>query len=268
MPDQHESIALRSVDHDGAVVSLTLNRPLVSNAYNGELIDALHAELDEVEAMVGIRAAILRGNGSNFQAGADLNWLDRVSRSSPEENLEVSRRTAELACRIDRLPIPTVALVQGGCFGGGTGLIASCDVVIAADDSRFAISETRRGMVANIILPQLANAIGIRHLRRFALTGEEFDSQEARRIGLAHIVCPSQEIEERCSRVVESILMGAPGATAATKKSIAELAAAAWPESLLDSLVREHAELRQTEEAAEGIASFHEKRKPSWADSI
>jgi methylglutaconyl-CoA hydratase len=268
MPSESESIALRSTDRDGAVVSLTLNRPSVGNAYNGELIDALHDELDEVEAAESIRVAVLRGNGPHFQAGADLKWLDRVARSSPEENLEASRRTAELARRIDRLPIPTVALVRGGCFGGGTGLIACCDVVIAADDSRFAISETRRGMGAGIILPQLANAIGLRQLRRLALTGEVFDSQEAMRIGLAHIVCPSQEIEERCSRVVESILLGAPGATAATKKSLGELAAAAVPESLCDALVRQHADLRQTDEAAEGIASFHEKRKPAWTDLI
>lgn len=268
MPDESESVALRSTDYDGAVVSLTMNRPSVGNAYNGELIDALHGELDRVEAGEGIRVVVLRGNGPNFQAGADLNWLDRVSKSSPEENLEVSRRTADLASRIDRLPVPTVALVQGGCFGGGTGLIASCDVVIAANDSRFAISETRRGMVPSIILPQLANAIGLRHLRRLAVTGEVFDPLEAMRIGLAHIVCPGGELEERCSRIVEAIVLGAPGATAATKESLGELAAASVPEGLFDSLIRQHADLRQTAEAAEGIASFHEKRKPGWADLV
>lgn len=106
------------------------------------------------------------------------------------ENERVSRSTGELIRRLDTLPVPTVALVQGGCFGGGTGIVAACDVVIAADNAIFAITETRWGLMAGIILPQLCQAIGLRALRRYALTGERFDAAEAHRIGLVHDVCP------------------------------------------------------------------------------
>ena len=115
---------------------------------------------------------------------------------SRAENEEVSRATGEVVRRLDTLPIPTVALVQGGCFGGGTGIVAACDVVVAAADAVFAITETRWGLMPGIILPQLHQAIGLRALRRYALTGERFGAHEAHRIGLVHEVCPVTELEE------------------------------------------------------------------------
>src|SRR5690606_31559110 len=113
--------------------------------------------------------------GRHFQAGADLGWLARVAGETPAANLEASRRTALLVHRLNTLPVPTVALVQGACFGGGTGIIAACDVVVAASNANFAIAESRWGLIAGIIVPQLADAIGVRQLRRYAITGERFD---------------------------------------------------------------------------------------------
>src|ERR1700754_3205265 len=178
---------LWDVDARG-VATVTLNRPEVNNAYNGAMIDGLLAALDALGGQTGLRAVVLKGNGKHFQAGADLKWINAVRTSSPEENFRVSRATADAVQRLNSVPVPTVALVQGGCFGGGTGIVAACDVVLAADNAMFSIAEVRWGLHASIIIPQLADAIGARHLRRYALTGERFGAEEACRIGLAHKV--------------------------------------------------------------------------------
>ena len=128
------------------VATVTLNRPEVNNAYDGAMIDGLLAALDALGQANGLRAVVLKGNGKHFQAGADLKWINEVRRSSPEENVRVSRATAEAVQRLNRAPVPTVALVQGGCFGGGTGMVAACDVVIAADNAVFSIAEVRWGL--------------------------------------------------------------------------------------------------------------------------
>ena len=252
-------------DLDGrGVGTVTLNRPEVNNAYNGDLIRGVHEAMDALGADPGLRVVVLRGRGRHFQAGADLTWLAEVARQSPADNERVSRATAEAVRRLDTLPLPTVALVQGGCFGGGTGFAAVCDVVVASDDAIFSISETRWGLMAGIILPQLCRAMGVRQVRRYALTGERFDAHEARRLGLVHEVCPAGALEATGARIVDALLMNAPAATAATKLRTLAVAGAFVDDALFRDLVREHAATRQLDEAAEGLASFREKRKPSW----
>src|SRR5947207_4042797 len=135
---------LWSVDERG-VATLVLNRPEVNNAYNGELIQGLLTAIDAFAGVAHLRAVVIKGNGRHFQAGADLKWIEAVGRSSRQENLRVSRATAEAVQRLNFSAVPTVALVQGGCFGGGTGIIAACDVVIAADNATFSIAEARWG---------------------------------------------------------------------------------------------------------------------------
>ncbi len=166
--------------------------------------------------------------------------------------------------RLDTLPVPTVALVQGGCFGGGTGIVAACDVVVASEDAVFSISETRWGLMAGIVLPQLCQAMGPRQVRRYALTGERFDAHEARRLGLVHEVCPTGALDEVGGRIVDAILMNAPGATAVTKRRTLHVAHALVDDEMLRELVAEHAATRQLAEAAEGLSSFVEKRRPRW----
>ena len=138
------SPVLWQVDERG-IARVTLNRPEVYNAYNGDMIAALLKAYEDL-ADKPLRAVLLTGAGKNFQAGADINWLDAVRRSSPEENLRASRMTAEAVQRLNLLPVPTVALVQGACFGGGTGIIAACDIVIAADNASCSIAEVRVGV--------------------------------------------------------------------------------------------------------------------------
>src|SRR5436189_1874676 len=180
---------LWDVDQRG-VATVTLNRPEVNNAYDAGLIDGVLSAIDELSSKPLLRVVVLKGNGRHFQAGADLKWINTVRPRSPAENEAVSQATFEAVQRLNRLPIPTVALVQGGCFGGGTGVISACDVVIAADNALFSITEVRWGLTAAIIIPQLCDALAVRQLRRYALTAERFGAGEALRIGLAHQVVP------------------------------------------------------------------------------
>lgn len=246
------------------VATVTLNRPQVNNAYNGDLIRGVHEAMDALGAQAGVRVVVLRGNGKHFQAGADLAWAQNVGQMCREENEAVSRATGDAVRRLDTLPVPTVALVQGGCFGGGTGIVAACDIVVAAEDAVFAITETRWGLMPGIILPQLQQAIGLRALRRYALTCERFDAREAQRIGLVHQVCPAHELEQAGAMLVDALLMAAPNATAATKLRSLQVAGAYVDDGVFRDLVCEHAATRQLAEAAEGLASFREKRKPRW----
>ncbi|WP_395709179.1 enoyl-CoA hydratase-related protein [Reyranella sp.] len=254
---------LWAVDRRG-VATVTLNRPQVNNAYNGDLIDGLHAAMDGLGGTAGLRIVVLRGNGRHFQAGADLAWISGVATQSPAENERVSRRTAEAIRRLDTCPVPTLALIQGGCFGGGTGIAAACDVVVASQDAIFSISETRWGLMAGIILPQLCQAMGLRQVRRYALTGERFGADEARRLGLVHEVCPTGGLDAAGDKIIEAVLMNAPVATTATKLRSLAAARAFVDDGDLRDLIDEHARTRQQEEAREGLASFKEKRKPAW----
>ncbi len=258
-----DGTVLWSLDRRG-VASVTLNRPEVNNAYNGDMIDGLLAAMDHLSEQRGLRAVVLRGTGRHFQAGADLRWLMAVAAGSPEDNVRASRLTAEAVRRLNAVPVPTVALVHGGCFGGGTGIVAACDVVIAAEDAVFSIAETRWGLMAGIIIPQLADAIGVRHVRRYALTGERFGAQEAQRIGLVHEVVPLAELEAAGARVLDALLQNAPEATMQTKAVVLENALSSFSNGTFERLVSQHAAKRQSAEAVEGLASFSAKRPATW----
>src|SRR5262249_21632086 len=176
----------------------------------------------------------------------------------------VSRATAEAVDRVNRLPVPTVALVHGGCFGGGTGMVAACDVVIAADTAVFSISEVRWGLTAAIIIPQLSDAISARQLRRYALTAERFDAAEAQRIGLVHQVVPADALAGAGEAMVAKLLENGPQAMAETKAWILKFAWGGFDRSDLEAISSSHGATRRTAEAAEGLASFAGKRAAQW----
>src|SRR5215211_4285396 len=209
------SPVLWAIDQRG-VARIVLNRPEVNNAYDASLIEALLAAMEALRGAASLRAVVISGAGKHFQAGADLNWIDAVRRSSPDDNVRASRATAEAVRRLNASPVPTVALVQGGCFGGGTGLVAACDVVIAADNAMFSIAEARWGLTAAIIIPQLADAIGVRQLRRYALTGERFGAAEAiptrRRLAGSSTVMPPSASQPRRRRDSPRSSRNAPAA--------------------------------------------------------
>ncbi|KAB2913349.1 MAG: enoyl-CoA hydratase [Hyphomicrobiaceae bacterium] len=257
------SAVLSSIDARG-VARVTLNRPEVGNAYNADMVQGLLAAMDDLARKPELRLVLLTGNGRHFQAGADLKWIASVSRASPAENVRASHATAEAVDRLNRLPVPTVALVQGGCFGGGTGIVAACDVVIAADDAIFSIAEVRWGLTAAIIVPQLSDAISVRQLRRYALTCERFGAQEARRIGLVHEVVARDGLVAAGEAMVARLLENGPVAMAETKAVALESAWGGFAAETFEALVESHARKRQSPEATEGLASFAEKRPANW----
>src|SRR6201995_1634519 len=249
------------------VATVTLNRPEVNNAYDAGLIHGVLAAMDELGKKPSLRLAVLKGNGRHFQAGADLKWINGGRPKSPEANEAASRATYEAVQRLNTLPIPTVALVQGGCFGGGTGVIAACDVVIAADNALFSITEVRWGLTAAIIIPQLCDAISVRKVRRYALTGERFGAEDARRIGLVHDVVPLANLETSGAKVVEQLLANAPDALAETKALAMESSFGGMSpgDAAYKRLVKGHSDKRQTRGASEGLAPFAEKRAANWS---
>ncbi len=255
---------LTHLDERG-VATLTLNRPGAGNAYNSEMIDALITACERASLDDAVRVVVLRGNGHHFQAGADLKWLRAVGLLDEAQNAEVSRRTALAMKALNALPKPTLALVHGGCFGGGVGLVASCDVAIATGDAAFAITEVRWGLIPAIIVAQLNDAIGVRNVRRYALSGERFDADTAKRIGLIHEVARSGQLDNAASALIDQFLLSAPHAVAQTKRiALAHADIRHDDEGYTEALVAQHAAKRRTAEAAEGLNSFREKRRPAW----
>jgi len=246
------------------VATITLNRPEVNNAYNGDMLRGVHEAMDHLATEPSLRVVVLQGQGKHFQAGADLSWISSVGKTDPTGNENASRLTAEAVRRLNELAIPTIALVKGACIGGGTGIISACDIVIAGENAIFGISEARWGLVAGIIFPQLVHAIGTRNLRRYALTCEKFGANTAKEIGLVHEVCADDKLQEVSHNIIDAILMNGPQAVSISKARILEVAEALLADDLFDVLVKEHAQVRQSTEAAEGTASFKEKRQPNW----
>jgi methylglutaconyl-CoA hydratase len=258
-----QKLVLTEVDGRG-VASLTLNRPEVHNAYDGALIDQLGAALGALGRDPKVRVVVLRGQGKHFQAGADLNWLRRMATAGAAENAQFSWRTTEAMRQLNALPKPSLALVHGACYGGGVGLVASCDVAIACASASFALTEVRFGVVPAPIVPQLCAALGVRQARRYALTGERFDAEEARRIGLVHAVCADGDLDAAAAPIIEALLQSAPEAVVDAKLLFLEQAGLLLSEQAVRALAFQAAAKRASPEAAEGLESFAAKRGPAW----
>ena len=256
-------IVLSGVDARG-VATVTLNRPDVHNAYNGALIDALIDALAALAADPRVRLLVLRVHGKHFQAGADLAWLQQVAGAALEDYVAFSRATTEAMRGLNAFPMPTIALVHGACYGGGVGMVASCDVAIATASASFALTEVRWGVIPAPIIPQLCAAMGVAALRRYGITGERFDAQEARRIGLIHEVCDDDALDRAAEPIIEAILRSAPQAVRATKQLVLAQAGLALSEQEVEALAAQAAVTRASPEAAEGLASFQEKRDAAW----
>src|SRR6478672_7880747 len=254
---------LFSMDGRG-IATLTLNRPEVANAYDDDLLLAMTNAMEGLAHDASVRALVIRGAGKHFQAGADINWLNRLSRQGPEENYRASIVTVRFSKALNELPKPTIAVIHGACFGGGVGIACCVDVALATPDALFAISEVRHGIAPTPISTHMVNAIGLRQTRRYALTGERFGAEEAARIGLVHEVIATEYMETRLTQVLESILLGAPGAIARTKLSVLGANGLLLGERDAELLAHEGWIQRQSAEGREGTAAFREKRKPSW----
>ncbi|MFT5508770.1 MAG: methylglutaconyl-CoA hydratase [Hyphomicrobiaceae bacterium] len=247
------------------VGTVTINRPDRNNAYNGALLQGLHDAMDALGQEAGLRAVVIKGNGRHFQAGADLLWLNETRDGSPKHNFDASNTTTMAVDRLNHLGVVTIALVQGFCVGGGTGLISACDVVVATEDAKFAISEARWGVTAAVIVPHLVDAIGARQVRRYALTCERFDAETAMRLGLVHEVVPNDQLDAKGEEILAALLECAPDAIAKTKALALQYSNGDMTHEELKRLIQEHSDKRQSDEAGEGLKSFAEKRAASWS---
>jgi methylglutaconyl-CoA hydratase len=254
---------LLSTDERG-IATLTLNRPDVANAYDEDLLLAMTRAMDGLARDASVRALVVRGAGKHFQAGADINWLNRLSRQGPEENYRASLVTVRFSKTLNELPKPTIAVIHGGCFGGGVGIACCVDLALATPGALFAISEVRHGIAPTPISTHMVNALGLRQTRRYALTGERFGAEEAARIGLVHEVVAVERIEARLCEVLDAILLGAPGAIAQTKLSFLGANGMLLDEREVMLLAHEGWMQRQSSEGREGTLAFREKRRPGW----
>jgi methylglutaconyl-CoA hydratase len=261
MTDSHP--VLLAVD-DRGVATVTLNRPQVGNAYDGALLEALVGGLDRLRADPGIRALVLRGAGRHFAAGADIHWLAEVAEYPPERAYEASLATTVAMQRLNQFPRPTLAVVQGAAFGGGCGIVCCVDVALAVPEAIFGLTEVRVGVAPTPISTHMVNAIGLRHTRRYALTGERFGAAEAERIGLVHEVVAPEEIEGRLAAILESVMLAAPGAVAVTKASFLGANGLTLDARRMAALAQEGWMQRASAEGKEGLRAFREGRRPDW----
>jgi methylglutaconyl-CoA hydratase len=256
-----------SVRREGPVEHLQLNRPHVRNAFNEDTVRELTWWAGSVSQDAGVRVAVLSGAGPVFSAGADVNWMARMIGYSREENMADATDTSRLFLALDRLPIPLVARVQGAALGGGAGLCAVCDIVVAADDAVFGFTEVKLGIIPAVISPFVIAKIGRSAARELFLTGARFPAARAAAIGLVHAVVPAAALDETVARYVAELLTAGPEAVTASKALIAEVARRAPGETSM--LTAEAiANRRVSDEGQEGLRAFLEKRKPTWAIRI
>ena len=243
--------------------TLTFNRPEIHNAIDDKQIVALHEALDGIAARDDVRVLVIAGEGRSFCAGADLNWMKRTATYSEEENLADAMVLARALNRLDTMPVPTVARVQGAAFGGGLGIVSCCDVAVASEAARFSLSEVRLGLIPATISPYVLAAIGPRAARRYMLTAERFDAHEAHRIGLVHAVAAPDALDAAVDEIVAQLCLGGPRAIAGTKALTLAVGGGVSEAVMADTAAR-IARIRATDEGREGVAAFLEKRKPRW----
>jgi methylglutaconyl-CoA hydratase len=248
---------------DGPVAHITLNRPALHNAFDDRLIAELTARLSELGEDAAVRAVTLTGAGRSFSAGADLNWMRRMADYSEEENLADARALELLLHTLDELAKPTLAIVNGAAIAGGMGLVAACDIAIAADHAVFGLSEVRLGLIPAVISPYVVQAIGVRACRRYFLTAERFDAATAHTLGLVHEIVPAVELETRARALLDELLAGGPEALAEAK-SLLRLVQRLDGSLRGEATARAIALRRASAEGREGIQAFLAKRAPGW----
>lgn len=250
--------------HEG-VATITLARPEIHNAFNDELIAELTQSFAGMASGSGVRVVVLKGEGKSFCAGADLNWMKRMVDYSQEENIADAHRLADLFKTINNCPVPVVGLVHGAVLGGGAGLVAVCDYVIAAEDTIFGFTEARLGLVPAVISPFVMAKIGVSAARATFLSGRRFDANEALRMGLVHQVCKSTMFSAELDNVINEFKKAGPKAAREAKQLIqGVIERTGKPDDQIAYTCKTIARLRSSDEGQEGMGALLEKRRPNW----
>jgi methylglutaconyl-CoA hydratase len=246
------------------VATVTLNRPEVRNAFNQATIAELALAFDELGRNEVVRAIVLAANGPAFCAGGDLNWMKQMAGYSDAENLEDATLLADMLRTIYLCPKPVVAKIQGDCYAGGMGLAAACDIAVAAEGANFCLSEVKLGLIPATISPYVIKAMGENAARRYFLTAERFSAAEAHRIGFVHDVVAADALDASVAAIVKALVLNSPNAVQQVKVLVRDIAGRPVDNALLADTAQRIAVIRASAEGREGVASFLEKRKPSW----
>ena len=252
------------VGRDGPILRITLNRPDVRNAFDEEVIGALTAQAAKAAADRSLRAIVLEGEGKAFCAGADLAWMSKAVAYSHAENLRDAEDLARMLEQLDTLPMPLIGRVHGAVLGGGVGLAAVCDIVLAADDAVFGLSEVRLGILPAVVSPYVLRKIGPSAARELFVSGTRFGAARAREIGLVHEIVPEDELDDAVDLRLREILAAGPTAVTAAKALIRQVAGAD-PADVIGLTTNAIAAQRVSPEGQEGMRAFLEKRKPKWS---
>jgi methylglutaconyl-CoA hydratase len=246
------------------VATVTLNRPDIRNAFNSATIAELALAFDELGRDEDVRAIVLAANGAAFCAGGDLNWMKEMAHYSDSENLADATRLADMLRTIYLCPKPVVAKIQGDCYAGGMGLAAACDIVVAANTAHFCLSEVKLGLIPATIAPYVIKAMGENAARRYMLTAERFTAIEAHRLGFVHELTEPEALDAAVAAIVKSLVSNSPHAVGQAKVLVRIVAGKTIDNALLADTAQRIATIRASLEGREGVASFLEKRKPSW----
>jgi methylglutaconyl-CoA hydratase len=254
------------IETDGPVATLWMNRPDRHNAFDETLIRELTEAVEALARREDNRVLVLAGRGGSFSAGADLAWMKRQGAASVAENTADAALMGRMFMTLRHCPKPVVARVQGAAIGGGMGLVAACDIAVAAPEAVFATSEVRLALIPAVISPLVAAAIGERQCRRYFLTGERISAHRAHEIGLVHEVAGEQGLDDAVGRIVADLLKGAPQALGEAKALISRVVGRSFEAELVSETAGLIAARRASDEAWEGLSAFLEKRKPGWVD--
>jgi methylglutaconyl-CoA hydratase len=248
------------------VATVTLNRPELRNAFNELSIAELALVFDELGQNDLVRVVVLAANGSAFCAGADLNWMKKMAAYTQDENEADALLLADMLRTIYRCPKPVVAKVQGDCYAGGMGLVAACDIAVASEAANFCLSEVKLGLVPATISPYVIKAMGENAARRYFISAERFNALEAHRIGFVHEVAVPEALDGAVAGIVKALSSNSPHAVREAKKLVREIAGKPVTDELVADTANRIAQIRASEEGREGVASFLEKRKPTWLE--
>lgn len=272
MNNDNESSPLQDspllVDHHNGVMTLTLNKPAINNAFDDEIISLLIMALDDCASNDDVKVVKLTGSGKHFSAGADLNWMRRMADLDYSENREDAGQLARLMSTLYHLNKPTIAEIRGASYGGAVGLIACCDIAIASEKSSYCLSEVKIGLIPAVISPYVVKAMGERQARRYFISAEVINSEQALKHDLVHEVVAAEALTTRVDDIIASLLNNGPKAMGISKALVQKVANEKLDDNLNHYTRDLIATVRVSEEGQEGLTAFLEKRPAQWIKAI
>jgi methylglutaconyl-CoA hydratase len=252
------------VDIDKGVAQLTLNRAIIHNAFDDSVIAELTDIIDNLAQRDDVKVVVLAANGKSFSAGADASWMQRMAKYTREQNVSDAKALATMLDKLNNLPQPTIAKVQGSAFGGGVGLVACCDIAIASNAAKFCLSEVKLGLIPATIGPYVVQAIGPRAARRYFVSAEIFSANTALQLGLVSELVAADALDAACQKVIDQLLTNGPSAMRRAKLLVRHLSYREVGAETIDYTSQQIADVRVSAEGQEGLQAFLAKRKPDW----